>query len=86
MKKTVYFLFALVVMVFFGFQNQEDQKFYYAFNEKILLTEVENKFVIRYSESMGRATASSILTKLDVKCYCPSHSSNMRFAAFTMAL
>lgn len=62
MKKTVYFLFALVVMVFFGFQNQEDQKFYYAFNEKILLTEVENKFVIRYSESMGRATASSTLT------------------------
>ena len=63
MKKFVYFLFALAVVFLFAFQIQEEQKFYYAFDEKISLMNVDNKFVVRYSHNVDKENASSGLRK-----------------------
>ena len=54
MKKFVYFLFALAVVILFAFQMQEEQKFYYAFDENISLTNIDNKFVARYSHDVDK--------------------------------
>jgi hypothetical protein len=48
-----------MVVVFFAFQSQENQNFYYAFNEKIPLSEVANKYVVRYSRNMDKGSASN---------------------------
>lgn len=52
-----------MVVVFFAFQSQENQKFYYAFNEKVPLSEVANKFVVRYSINMDKRNASNSIKK-----------------------
>lgn len=63
MKKFVYFLFALAIVILFSFQMQEEQKFYYAFNEKISLTNIDNKFVVRYSHDVDKENVTSDLIK-----------------------
>ena len=64
MKRTTLLLFAILVLaVFFGFQDQQGLKFYYAFNEKITLTEVEAKLVIRFSESSTKESSEAILSR-----------------------
>lgn len=63
MHKLIYPLLAIVVAIFFGFQIQESQKFYYAFNEKIPLNEVDNKLVARYSETSSKENATLTLRR-----------------------
>ena len=61
MKKLFYPLTALII--FFGllaFQDQ-NQKYYYAFDKKIPLTEVDNKLVIRYNRVQEKEKISSSL-------------------------
>lgn len=65
MKTKLYLLSAvLIAAILFGFVFQESQKFYYGFNEKILLTEVENKLVVRYSPSISKDNVSNALTRV----------------------
>lgn len=55
MKTKLYLLSAaLIAAVLFGFMLQKSQRFYYGFNEKIPLIEVENKLVVRYSASINK--------------------------------
>jgi len=64
MKTKLYLLTAAIIVAFlFGFMFQETERFYYGFNEKIPLTEVENKLVVRYSESVNKDNTSSALTR-----------------------
>ena len=64
MKRFAYILFAAILLAaYFGFQIQESQKFYYGFNEKIPLTEVETKLVIRYPDEISKESASSFLAR-----------------------
>ncbi len=64
MNKLIYFLIAVFILILLGFQNQKDEKFYYSFNKRIMLSEVDTKLVIRFSEGEKRTTSSSSLTEL----------------------
>ncbi|MFM7857484.1 MAG: S8 family serine peptidase, partial [Flammeovirgaceae bacterium] len=48
-----------------GFQAQNNEKYYYAFNEKIPLAEVEQKFVVRYSEIPDKNLETNFFLKSD---------------------
>lgn len=62
MKTKLYLLsVALIAALLFGFMFQENERFYYGFNEKIPLIEVENKLVVRYSEGLGKDNVSNYL-------------------------
>ncbi|MFM7429008.1 MAG: S8 family serine peptidase, partial [Flammeovirgaceae bacterium] len=64
MKKLLLLILASAV-IFLGFQAQDNQRYYYAFNEKILLTEVEQKLVVRYSEVPDKNIESNSFRKSD---------------------
>lgn len=63
MKKL--FLLSFTMFALFGFWSfQQDQLFYYGFNEKIYLTEVENKLVVKYYETGTRESNQADLSNL----------------------
>jgi subtilisin family serine protease len=64
MKKLLLLILASAV-IFLGFQAQDNQRYYYAFNEKILLTEVEQKLVVRYSEVPDKNIEGNSFRKSD---------------------
>ncbi len=62
MKTKLYLLsVALIAALLFGFMFEENERFYYGFNEKIPLIEVENKLLVRYSEGLGKDNVSNYL-------------------------
>jgi len=42
---------SLFLLILVGFSTTEKRKFYYAYNEKVYLTEVPNRFIIRFIEN-----------------------------------
>jgi hypothetical protein len=72
MKNFLYLIISTIaVVIFFAFQNQETEKFYYEFDEKIPLFEVENKFVVRYAREFDKMKSSKV-----IKIHSPTHPSN----------
>ena len=61
MKKLPYLLTLFILGALLGFQNQGNQLFYYAFNRKVLLSEVENKLVVRYSPGTNKEVFSAAI-------------------------
>lgn len=52
--KSKYFIFiivALTIVVVMSFTPSNNQKFYYAYNEKNYLNELDNKLIVRYKHS-----------------------------------
>jgi len=41
----------LLILVIMGFANFNQQKFYYAYNEKVYLNELDNKVIVRYKQN-----------------------------------
>ncbi len=64
MKKSLLLILGSAI-VFLGFQAQDNQKYYYAFSEKIPLAEVEQKLVVRYSDTPDRNIETNSFRKSD---------------------
>lgn len=62
MKKILLPLLTILIFIF-GFQIQESQKYYYSFNQKIPLIDIENKIVIRYSKTIAKEEVASSLRR-----------------------
>ncbi len=50
-KFIILIISSLVIVVIMSFKLLNNSKFYYAYNEKILLNESDNKLVIRYKHT-----------------------------------
>jgi hypothetical protein len=52
--KNIYFILGLVILstfVIMGFTLSNNSKFYYAYNKKIYLNELDNKLIVRYKKN-----------------------------------
>lgn len=52
-------------VIFLGFQAQDNQKYYYAFSKKIILSEVDQKLVVRYSDTPDKNIETNSFRRLD---------------------
>jgi len=65
MKKLLYVTLSLIGFAILSFQSQEPTKFYYAFKEKVYLTEIENKISVRFIKQREKETINSSLRRID---------------------
>ncbi len=50
-KNSIIGLAALSIIVSMGFIQTNNSKFYYSNNEKIIITELDNKLIVRYKKN-----------------------------------
>jgi len=65
MKNTIVYISILILLaiLFLSFVNHQQERFYYAYNRKIPLYEVEDKLIIRFSPDQDKKQMKALLNK-----------------------
>lgn len=57
------FVLLILTIIVMSFSQSQNSNFYYAYDEKIYLNEVENKIIIRYNQKKKTIAKNNILRR-----------------------